>query len=107
MTNKATFSTLRTLAAGGIGATYAEIGSTFERPARAIRMTNNTDGDLFLSDDGVNNKWYLPSTSYVLYDVSSNGWSNSNYRLPEGTQIWVKEDSTPTTGSVHIEVLLD
>jgi len=107
MTNRATFSTLRSLAAGSIGAAYTKVGTTFEKPARAIRIINNTDGDLFFSDDGVNNKWYLPSTSFVLYDISSNGWSQSNYRMSEGTQIWVKEDTVPTTGSVNIEVLLD
>lgn len=96
--------TIRSLSHTGISANYAKVGSVFGHSVRMLRIINPTDGDLFFSDDGVNDKWFLPASTFVLYDYGTNS------HLPEGVlcypqnvQIWVKQSTSPSTKSVYIE----
>lgn len=105
---KAIFDTIRTLANGSISASYAAVGIAFTHPCRMIRFVNNTDGDMFFSTDGTNNMLFVPKTSFVLYDLSSNGNPQQGFSplaLPINTQIYVKQSTAPSTGSVYVEVI--
>lgn len=105
---KAVSDTLRTLAIASISGTYAAVGSAFTHPARMLRLINNTDGDMIFSTDGTNDMCFVPLTSFVLYDLSSNGNPQQGFSplaLPKGTQFYVKQSSVPTTGAVYIEVV--
>jgi len=48
--------TIRTLLFSSTGASYVAVGDIFVNPVRLIVFTNNTDGDMLFSDDGVNDK---------------------------------------------------
>lgn len=98
---------LRSLAAGSISGAFAAVGTPFTSAVRLICLTNNTDGDMFFSDDGINNKLFIPKGSFKLFDLASNKTNNNTtYVLRTGTQFYVKQSSAPTTGSVYIEALL-
>lgn len=98
---------VRSLAFGSISGTFAQVGSVTTRPIRLVCFTNNTDGDMFFSIDGVNNQLFVPAGSFKLFDLTTNkdqGFSSLMAFLT-GTQFWVKQSSMPTRGTVYIECL--
>lgn len=106
-TQVAELDNLRSLAFGSISGTYAAVGTPFTSAVRLVCFTNNTDGDMLFSNDGVNDKLFIPKGSFKLFDVSSNRNNNNvNYVFRTGTQFYVKQSTAPTTGSVYIEALL-
>lgn len=97
---------LRSLASASISGSYSAVGSAFEHPVRLIRILNNTDGDMIFSTDGINDKLFLPSNSFVLFDLTTNhGQYDTTFVFPIGTRFYVKENSASTTGSVYIEAI--
>lgn len=102
----AQFDTLRTVAFGGISGTYVIVGGPLTQPCRILTIVNGTNGDLFLSTDGINNMIFVPSASSVKYDISANRENPSNvFVLPLGTQFYVKQSTAPTSGAVYVEVV--
>jgi len=96
---RATLETLRSLAFGSIGAAYAAIGTALADEAEQICLINNTDADLLISDDGVNNKIFLPKFSGYVLDLFSN-----NKVIANRTVMYVKHNGVaPTEGSVYFE----
>jgi|ERR1700690_1460974 len=99
---------LRSKAAGSITNAYTTLGTAITHLWRMFRITNNTDGDLFISFDGTTDNLFVPKGSFVLYDVAANAApSNLNDNLLVGinTQLYVKYSSAPSTGSVYAEGL--
>jgi len=106
-TQVAILDNLRSLASGGISGTYAPVGTAFPAAVRLICITNNTDGDMIFTDDGINDKLFIPKGSFKLFDIGSNRTNNNTtYVIRQGTQFSVKQSTAPTTGSVYIEVIL-
>lgn len=100
------FETLRSIANGSISGSYAAIGTPFLYPCRMLCIINNTDGDMFISDDGTNNKMFVPKNSFRIYDFNTNRVLKDQYFSQQvGTQLYVKQSSAPTTGSVYVEVI--
>jgi|HubBroStandDraft_4_1064222.scaffolds.fasta_scaffold71312_3 hypothetical protein len=98
--------TIRTLAFGSISGSYTAVGGTTTNATRLFCITNNTDGDMFFSDDGINNKLFLPASSFKLFDICSNRDDvNGVYLLPSSMQWYVKQSTSPTKGAVYIELL--
>ena len=103
---RVSFDTLRSLAYTGISASYAAIGTAFTHPARMIKIANNTNGDLIISFDGVNNHDFVPSNGFVLYDFCSNMAEQGGYFMqPTGTIVSVKQSTAPSSGSVYVTVV--
>lgn len=95
---------LRTLAAGSISGTYAILGSAFSHQMRLVKLTNNTNGDLTFSFDGVLDNIFIPSGGFTLFDLTTNHTSNEpTFIFQSGTQFFVK--GTPSTGSVYLEAI--
>jgi hypothetical protein len=96
---------LRSLAFGSISGTYAAVGIAFTHPVRVICITNNTDGDMVFSNDGITDKLFLAKGSFKLFDLNTNhdGGLNQGLKIRVGTVMYVKQVSAPTTGSVYIE----
>jgi hypothetical protein len=91
---------LRSLAAGSISGTYTQIGTGFAHPMRIVKVVNNTNGDLTISFDGVNDNDFVPANSFTLYDCTTNRVSSQyTFVFAKGTAIFVK--GTPSTGSVY------
>lgn len=104
--NVCVIDTIRTLAFGGISGTYAVVGTPTTDATRLICFTNNTNGDVFFSNDGVNDQLFVAAGSFKLFDVCSNRDDvNGVYLLSSHMQWYVKQSTAPTSGAVFIEVL--
>lgn len=102
---RAVFDTYRTIANGAISASFAAIGTPFTHLIRVFCITNNTDGDMIISTDGINNKIFMAKNSYKIYDISSNQEFNSPFYLPANTQFYVKQSTSPSTGDIYVEAI--
>lgn len=106
-TNKAQVDTLRTLAFGSIGATYAPVGSAFAFQARIICFTNTTNHDVIFSMDGSTDQLIVPAGSFKLFDITMNHRpvNMDDFCFAIGTQWYVKYVAAPGSGAVYIEVV--
>ncbi len=98
--------TLRTLAFGSISGTYAAVGAVLAKTWRTFKITNNTNGDLLVSFDGINDNLFIPASSFTLYDLSTNAPNDTlqeSLVLALGTQIYVKQSTAPTSGAIWVE----
>lgn len=103
--NIARFDTLRSLGFASISGTYAALGTPLGHPARVFRISNATNGDMFISVDAVNDNFFLPSNSFVLYDIASDDDPEDKFRVSKGTQFYVKQSTAPTSGSIYLELI--
>lgn len=81
---------IREIAAGSITGSYQVLGGVLTRDAFRIWMTNNTNGDIYLSTDGVTNHKKLPAQSGRACDEKT----NDMYRK-DVTQWYIKFASVP------------
>ncbi len=94
---------LRSLAFGGISGTYAGIGTALANPARIIYIVNTTDGLLTYSFDGINDHFVIPSSGFLLLDVTSNMTSvGGSFTIAQGQRIYAK--GTVSSGSTYLSV---
>ena len=108
MTNRkqVQFEPLRSVAFGSITGSYTALGSPLVYSARMMRLVNATDKDMFISDDGTNNKLYVPSNSFILYDFSTNRYEpDSSFYVAAGTQIYIKYAAAPGSGAFYLEAI--
>lgn len=92
---------LRSLAAAGISATYAPVGSALNHPMRLFKILNTCNGDVTVSFDGVKDNDYVPAGSFVLYDCTTNKvLPDTTFVFQPGTQVFVK--GTVATGNVYV-----
>jgi hypothetical protein len=108
MSNRQTVSLdlLRTVAHGSISGTYTAVGGPFANMVRLICFTNNTDGDMFFSDDGVNDHLFIAAGSFKLFDLNTNRTHvDQLWVLPQNTQFYVRQSTASTKGAVYIECL--
>lgn len=106
---KAFFESLRSLAFGGISGSYAAVGAPTTHPVRAFCITNDTQGKMIFSLDNTDaaGNMFVANGSYKLYDVQANmnAQFDDKYVFPVGTQVYVKQDTAPVSGSVYVEYL--
>ena len=97
--------TIRTLDHTSISSSYATIGTALSHAVRLVCIINNTDGDMFASDDGVNDKLFIPKNSNRIYDLNANrdGGLNQALKLPVNRQFYIKQSTSPSTGAVYLE----
>jgi hypothetical protein len=97
---------LRSLAHGSISGSYAAVGTPLTFPARLVCITNNTDGDMIFSIDGVTDQLFVAASSFKLFDLQTNRLNvQQQWVLPIGTQFYVKQSTAPTKNSVYVEIL--
>ena len=101
------FDTLRSLAFGSISGAYAAVGTAFNFPARLIKIANNTNADIIVSFDGINDHDFVASDGFVLYDYCTNQSAVGGYlEQAKGTVVYVKEASAgPSSGSVYVTAI--
>ena len=102
MSNIVRFSPMRSLAFGSIGAAYAELGTPFDHEMRVLHFINNTDGDIFISFDGINDNAFAPANSFILYDLTSDQDTGEHFRYQRRTQIQIKYSTAPTEGDFYL-----
>jgi hypothetical protein len=106
MSQVAAVDVIRTLAFGSISGAYAAVGTPVAFATRLICFTNKTAGDMFFSDDGVNNKFFVPAGAFKLIDVFSNRAAPEDLLVfPVNTQWYVKQSTAPVSGAVYIEII--
>ncbi len=81
---------IREIAASSITGSYQVFGGVFLRDAFRLCITNNTNGDVYLSTDGVTNMMKLASVSGRVLDDKTNDMFRK-----KGTQFYIKYDSVP------------
>lgn len=70
--NRIKWETIREIAAGDITTSFQNLGGVFTRDSFRIWLVNNSNGDVYLTDDGSNNKIKLPASSGRAYDNKTN-----------------------------------
>lgn len=106
MSEVAVLDTLRTLANGSISAVYAAVGTPTSRPTQLICFTNNTDGDMFFTDDPTRDELFVARGSFKLFDITTNQYATDGFfAFPARQQFYVRQSSAPSTGAVYIEVI--
>jgi len=81
---------IREIAAASLTTSYQALGGVFLRDAFRLWMTNNTNGDVYLSTDGTTDMKKMPALSGRAYDDKT----NDMYRKA-GTQWSIKWDVAP------------
>ena len=83
---------------------YAALGVPFANLVRILAISNNTNQDIYVSDDFQNPKWYVAANGFIVRDFSANQDSKSGLAgLPVGTQLWVVSVNAPSSGYVYAE----
>lgn len=102
------FDALRVKAFGAITGSYTTFGAASTQNWRAIKITNNTDGDMFISLDGTTDEMFVPANSFTLYDLATNALNVQDsdwFVLPIGSQFYIKESTAPSKGAVYLEAI--
>ncbi len=98
--------TLRSMAFGSITNDYPAFGTALTRPVRMFRLINPSNGDLLFSLDGTNDHFFIPATSFVLYDLTTNrSEQGPTFVLAKGTQFYIKYSTAPTTKAAYLECI--
>ena len=105
-TNIARFDQLRVIGFASISGTYAAVGTPLGHQARIICLTNNTDADMLVSVDTVNDNLIVPAGGFKLFDFTTNKSDNSHTMvIVPNTQFYVKQISAPSSGNFYIEII--
>lgn len=86
------------------GTSYVGVGPSLENPCHSYKWQNNTDVDLFLSWDGVNDHEFMPAHTGFVYDIASNKSEPAGtLHVSQGTRFYVRESAAAATeGAVYI-----
>lgn len=92
---------IREIAAGSLTTSFQVLGGVFTRDSFRVWITNNTNGDIYISTDGTTPMQKYPALSGRAYDNKTN-----DMYVRAGTQFYVKFDTAPGTpaGWVGLEV---
>lgn len=96
------FDSLRAVANGSITNSYTAFGTRFTHAMRVLHFINQTDGNLLISFDGTTDNGIVLANSFALYDLTSDQDTNEMFRYENGTQVYLKYSSAPTTGSAYL-----
>lgn len=99
--NSIKWDAIREIAAGSITTSFAVLGGVFLRDSYRVWITNNTNGEVYLSIDGSTNQLKLPAMTGRAYDNKTN-----DSFVKSGTQFYIKWVSAPgaPSGWVGLEV---
>jgi uncharacterized protein YycO len=84
---------IREMPASGVGAittSYQALGGVFTRDVFRTWMTNNTNGDIYVSTDGVTDMMKFATTSGRAFDDKTNDMFRK-----KGTQFYIRFDVAP------------
>ena len=90
------------LAYGSISSSYTAIGVPFTNPIRLMVVYNLTNATLQFSFTGNTDHFVLAAGDNFTLDVCTNEINNQGWFISTGTQMYVKEIGTPTSGSVYV-----
>lgn len=91
--------TLRSIDSSTLAGSYTTFGSRVDVPLITLRIFNDSNVDVFVSRDGVNNHWVVPASTYLVEDVRTNSATNHSGALPE-TQFYI--NGAAGTGNIYL-----
>lgn len=100
--NRIKWEPIREIDSASLTTSFQNLGGVFLRDSFRVWITNNTNGDIYLTDDGSNDKLKLPPQTGRAYDNKTN-----DMYLGAGSQWQVRfADPAPVspTGWVGLEV---
>lgn len=84
---------------------YTAIGTPLENACRQFFVQNLTDKTLMFSFDGVNDHFPLPTSGFLLNDVTSNAALSKGFMLAKGETLYVKKLSPLVpSGDIYFSV---
>lgn len=99
--NSIKWETIREIDAASLTTSFQALGGVFTRDSFRITLTNNTNGTVYFSIDGINEQLKFPGETARIYDNKTN-----DMFVRAGTQFSVKWDVAPgaPAGWVSLEV---
>lgn len=98
--------TIRELAFGSIGASYAAVGTALSSIFGIIGLFNNTNQTVYFSWDGTNNHHKISAGGFRVFDLSACSNGDGDVYGQQGITFYVKHAGVaPTTNEVTVEVL--
>jgi hypothetical protein len=99
--NSIKWDAVREIAAGSLTTSFQNLGGVFLRDSFRIWITNNTNGDIYLTTDGSSNMLKIPALTGRAYDNKTN-----DMYLRSSTQFQIKWVAAPgaPAGWVALEV---
>jgi hypothetical protein len=93
---------LTSLGSGSVSGTYAAINSAgLPNPCSILRIINNSNKDVTVSFDGINDHEFVPTLTSVHLSLQSNAQPNTlSAVIPQGTIVYIK--GTTGTGTVYL-----
>lgn len=85
---------IRELPGGSITASYQPLGGVFSRDAFRLVLTNFTNGDIYISTDGVTDMKKMSTISARIMDEKTNDMFRK-----KGTQFYIRFDMAPAMPS--------
>ena len=97
--------TLRSVAAASITASYTNLGAALTKNWAILVIKNTTDKTLFVSENGTNDHYEIPSGGVDVLDLQSNGRDGDFAHKKIGTQFSVKgvTGDLPTFGKIILQ----
>ena len=104
----AKYEALRSLAFGSIPTgSWAAVGTPYANPARIIKLTNTTNGNILISYDGVTTHDIMVAGTQEIIDYSSDKSNQAGVLEQQAnTQLYVQyTGSAPTSGNFYVTVI--
>lgn len=93
---------VQTVAYSSITSSFVATGSAMPAPIRILKISNTTDADMYISYNGSTIHDAIPASSGMVLDFTTNKTLPDGSFLAQGTVIYVKYVSAPTSGNVYI-----
>ena len=91
------FDAVRNVPIASITGSYTMFGLPFAHAMRVLHFINDTNGSFMFSFDGVTDNFPLITSSFNLYDLTSDQDGNESFRYQNGSQLWIKSLIAPTS----------
>ena len=88
--NSIKWEAVREIAAGSLTTSFQNFGGVFTRDSFRIWITNNTNGEFYLTTDGSTNMLKIPAMTGRAYDNKTN-----DMYVKTGTQLQIKWVAAP------------
>jgi len=104
MSSRVFFEALKELGFAGIGAAYAPVGAATTHKTRIVKIDNNTEGDLYITTNLLQDEIFMAAGSFVLLDLQTNRMPKTDdmFVFEIGTQFYCKQITAPVSGAVYI-----
>ena len=107
LSSRATYDNIRSIGWNSLTNVYQIVGTALTEPVRILKVKNNTNADIMISFDGINDKDFFPAGSGDVTDFTANRANSADpLELPGRQYIYIRVvGALPTTGSAYFVVI--